>query len=436
MKFKFITRFVILYLSLGLTYLLSGNVVDQAKKDIEKLSSKDFMGRGYQFDGHLKVAEFLEKELKQIGLEPIEDGYSQEFKLKVNLIENKPMLKIDNQKLKLGVDFLPHAHSSSGEANNEDDIVFIGHGLYVPEKNINDFGGKEDEIRGSIVIIDNVLPDHIRKDKTIPKKNLSSSTRIRIATYLKAEAIILLVDKLSYGSAYAEDEVPIFEILKDSFPKKVEKISYEIDTDFNGLKSKNIYGIQKGKSDVDSFIILCAHYDHLGSMGDSIYFPGANDNASGVSMVLNLVRYFKENPINYSIVPIFFSGEEVGLIGSKYFVENSPIDLNECKFLINFDCVASGQNGLMALGGSDYPEFYNILTEVNDSLKLGKLGKRKNSPNGDHYFFLNSGVKGFYIYTKDGKQPYHHINDKLDTLEWDDYYHVYELIRKFIISLK
>jgi len=436
MKLRFIIFFSFLCFAVSASHVLADDVIDKAKQDIAKLSSKEFMGRGYQFDGHLKAAAYLENELKQITLQPVNGHYTQKFNLKANIIEDEPFLKINNKELRLGIDFLPHAFSASGKAHDEGDIVFADHGLYIPEKNINDFADKEKDIRGSVVIIDDIIPDYIKKDKSIPKNSMSQSVKIGIARYLKAKAVIFLVDRLSYGSAYKREDIPVFEVLKDSFPSDAEKISYKIETDFERVKAKNVFGILPGGVKQDSFIILCAHYDHLGRMGKNVYFPGANDNAGGVSMVLNLIRYFKGNPIKYSIVPVFFSGEELGLIGSKYFTQNPPLDLDKCKFLINFDCVASGKDGLVALGGSDFPQYYKLLSAINDTLKMGKLGKRKNAANGDHYFFLKNGVKGFYIYTNKGKQPYHSINDKMDTLEWDDYLHVYELARIFLMSIK
>ncbi len=94
--------------------------------------------------------------------------------------------------------------------------------------------------------------------------------------------------------------------------------------------------------------------------------------------------------------------------------------------------VASADDGLVAVGGSDFEPEFNRLAAINDSLKLGRLGKRRNAPNSDHYFFLSQGVKGFFLYTNKGKQPYHHPNDVAATLEWDDFMKTFQLVRHFI----
>ena len=72
-------------------------------------------------------------------------------------------------------------------------------------------------------------------------------------------------------------------------------------------------------------------------MGKDTYFPGANDNASGISLLLNLAHYYAANPRPYSIGFICFAGEEAGLIGSKYFTEHPLVPLKNIRFLINTD---------------------------------------------------------------------------------------------------
>ena len=86
-------------------------------------------------------------------------------------------------------------------------------------------------------------------------------------------------------------------------------------------------------------------------MGKKTYFPGGNDNASGTSMVLNLMEYYS-NPINkprYTIVFILFAGEEAGLLGSEYYTTHPTKDLNKIKFLLNLDLMGTGEEGMMVV---------------------------------------------------------------------------------------
>lgn len=431
---KIAPKIIVLNLAFLLLYnLFSQDIIDLAKNDIKILTSSEFMGRGYLKNGHIKASEYIKEQFEKIGLEKINNSYYQRVKFQVNLIENEPILILNETKLLLGKEFLPFALSGSGKCKKDNKIIYVGNGLYIPDKGINDYAGKH--IQNSILIIDDDISYNIKKDKSISREYYSRQTRIEIAKKLNAKALIFIVPKIGYSTPYKRENIPIFDLQSSSIPQRIKSVTYQIKTDFKKVESNNVLGLLPGTTYKDSMIIICAHYDHLGCLGDSIFFPGANDNGSGIGIMLSLARTFKSNPLKYSLLFISFTGEDAGLCGSKYFAENPTIDLNKCKFLLNFDMVASGEDGIVAVGGADHLYHYNLLTTINDSLQLCKLGKRKNAPNGDHWYITQKGVKAFYLYTKDGKQPYHHIDDIYDTLEWDDFYSVYELSRNFLLEL-
>jgi len=238
-----------------------------------------------------------------------------------------------------------------------------------------------------------------------------------------------------YAEPFLREDLPIFDVLKTSLPIPVETISFKVKSSFEEDESENIIGTIPGSSRSDSVIIVCAHYDHLGAFADSVYFPGANDNASGTAMLLNLAQSIKVVHPNHTFVFIAFSGEEEGLIGSKYYSEQPLFPLDKTIFLVNLDMVASGNNGVMAVGGVDYPDFYSKLNIVNDSLKLGPLYKRRCAANSDQYYLSEKGVRTFYLYTNEGKQPYHNIQDIDSTLDWKAYNHVLQLVKGFLSSI-
>ncbi len=427
-------KIIVLNLAFLLLYnLLAQDIIDLAKNDIKILTSREFMGRGYSKNGHIKASEYIKEQFEKIGLEKINNSYYQRVKFQVNLVEYEPILILNETKLLLGKEFLPFALSGSGKCKKYNKIIYVGNGLYIPDKGINDYAEKP--IQNSILIIDDNIPDNIKKDKSISRDYYSRQIRIEIAKKLHAKALIFIVPKIGYSTPYKQENIPIFDIQSSSVPERIKSVTYQIKTDFKKVESNNVLGLLPGTTYKDSTIIICAHYDHLGCLGDSIFFPGANDNGSGIGIMLSLARTFKSHPLKYSLLFISFTGEDAGLCGSKYFAENPTINLNKCKFLLNFDMVASGEDGIVAVGGADHLYHYNLLTIINDSLQLGKLGKRKNAPNGDHWYITQKGVKAFYLYTKDGKQPYHHIDDIYDTLEWDDFYSVYELSRNFLLKL-
>jgi Zn-dependent M28 family amino/carboxypeptidase len=225
----------------------------------------------------------------------------------------------------------------------------------------------------------------------------------------------------------------VFQVYRDAWPNPVTQVSYSVRGEQDrSIESQNVLGWVPGTTEPDSFIIIMAHYDHIGALGDEFYFPGANDNASGVALLLALAESIAAHPLKNSVLFTAFSGEEVGIIGSRYFAEHPPVDLNRAKFLLNFDMVASGESGVMAVAGEDFPDLFQDLVEVNALLGSTQLSKRRNAPNSDHYFLIQHGIPGFFLYTNRGTQPYHHVEDRSETLEWDDFLHVYNLARMFL----
>ena len=236
------------------------------------------------------------------------------------------------------------------------------------------------------------------------------------------------------GEGHPASRTPALAVHQDAWPDEFHSVDIKIESRRQvPISTTNVIGYHKGTHFPDQYIVLMGHYDHLGRLGPNHYFPGANDNASGIALMANIATHFKDTPLPYSLLYIAFSGEEQGLLGSNYFVENSPIALDSIRFLINLDMVASGSGGMVALGGHEFPGEYELLKTINDSLQLGPLRKRSNAPNSDHYFFLEKGVPGFFLYTDKGTQPYHHMNDVPETLDWDEFDDAFQLVRRFII---
>jgi hypothetical protein len=402
----------------------------RARQDIERLASREFVGRSYAFDGNNKAGDFLKARFREMGLEPVGTDFGQPFEIELNVVEGLPRLSINDRPLILGTDFLPFATSGSGSGKENAPVYYVKSGLFFPNKNINDFAGVGS--KGAILIFDDEIPPEIQSDTSIDRRYYSRPARIAIAAALKADAAVFLVKRLMYSTPNEKSDVPVFDLLQSSLPNPVDNISFQVESSMESYDAENIIGMVRGTGKSDSTIIVCAHYDHLGGFADSLYFPGANDNASGTAMLLALAEYFSRNPIRYSIVFIAFSGEDVGLVGSTYYAQNPSAPLEKTKFLLNLDMVASGDDGVMAVGGENFPEYYSILKAVNDTLGMGPLYKRWDAPNGDHYPISQKGVKTFFLYANHGNQPYHSFLDVPATLDWRAFGHIYRLSRSFI----
>jgi len=162
----------------------------------------------------------------------------------------------------------------------------------------------------------------------------------------------------------------------------------------------------------DTFITFTAHYDHLGMMGDSTYFPGASDNASGTAMMLYLTSYLAAQPQHYSVLFIAFSGEETGLLGSSFYVQHPVVPLGSIKFLTNIDIMGDATDGVTIVNATEYPTEFDQLKRINDVQHYIPIIKsRGKAANSDHYHFTEAGVPSFFIYSNGGKGYYHDIYD-------------------------
>src|SRR5205085_4755827 len=162
------------------------------------------------------------------------------------------------------------------------------------------------------------------------------------------------------------------------------------------------------------------------------YFPGANDNASGISLLLNLAHYYALHPQPYTIGFICFAGEEAGLVGSKYFTEHPLVPLKKIRFLINTDLAGTGEEGITVVNATEFPKEFALMNEINDKEHLlVKINPRGKAANSDHYFFTEKGVSAFFFYTLGGIKAYHDIFDKSETLPLNEVEDLFKLVVKF-----
>ena len=248
--------------------------------------------------------------------------------------------------------------------------------------------------------------------------------------------MILTDEKLTWSGSTELFFKPCFTIKASVLSEPITSIEIFAENKFlKNHQTQNVIGYLEGTKK-DSMLVFTAHYDHLGMMGNETMFPGANDNASGVSLLLNLVKHFATNTPEYTVVFIAFAAEEIGLIGSKYYTEHPLFPLSNIKFLINFDLAGTGDDGIQVVNGKIYQQKFDVLTKLNDQGKLLKQIKiRGEACNSDHCMFHAKGVRCFFIYTLGGIQAYHDVYDRAETLPLTDYQDYFTLLVKFIDKL-
>ena len=355
-----------------------------ARQIIKKLTSKELLGRGYVNNGVNKAASFISKELKSIGLSKFGKSYSQNYSFPVNIFPSTMSVVLDGKALIAGKHYLIYPSAETIKA---------GFQLFK---------------------MDSVTYEANDGRRPIPIK-------------------VKLRKKLTYTVATQLSDNVTIELLKDSFPNELKSIDIIFENKFiPSFKCQNLCSYVKGTQQPDSFIVFTAHYDHLGAMGKDTYFPGANDNASGVSVLLNLAKYYKAHPSKYSVAFIFFSGEEAGLLGSKYYSEHPVFPLSKIKFLTNLDLLGTGDDGIMVVNATVFKDQFEKLNRINvDKNYLKQIKQRGKAANSDHYWFTEKGVPSFFIYTMGGIQAYHDIYDIEKTLPLTKYLEVCKLLIEF-----
>jgi aminopeptidase YwaD len=350
-------------------------------KIVDTLTSTTFWGRGYTNDGMKKAAEYLSAEFKTLGLKPLgKKDYLQKFSYPANTFPGNMEVIINEQKLIPGVDFLVGADSrgikAKGNLEQKDSATFV-------------------------------------------------DTQNKI--------IVTLEKKLTWDAAQKEESFTLIQLDKNRLKTIPKTIQVNIENKFiKKFDAANVCAMVAGTLKPDSFIFITAHYDHLGGMGKDTYFPGANDNASGVALLLSLAKYYATHPQKYSIGFILFAGEEIGLLGSKYYTENPLVPLKNMRFLTNTDLAGTGIDGITVVNATEFPKEFALMQKINiDGKYLKAVNPRGKAANSDHYFFTEKGVPSFFFYTLGGIAAYHDVFDKAATLPLTEQADLMQLMIKF-----
>jgi hypothetical protein len=395
-----------------------------AKQTVKALSAPEMHGRGYIKNGDKVAAEYIANSFKKLGLKQFNDSYFQKFPININVFPRRLRLKVGRKRLKPGVDFIIHPTSKTGKGRGK--LLWLDTLLLNNPDRVKQFLATD--ISKKVLVYKGSYMRKLYINDKIPRKFFDKLQESRAA--------IELHKKLTASFSAKPVSRPIFMVKTTSFDATATRAKFAVDSKYlPRYTTQNVIGYIEGQHVPDSFMVFTAHYDHLGRMGKKIYFPGANDNASGIAMLIELAKHYSKNKPSHSIMFIAFGAEEVGLVGSYYYVKRPTIDLANIKFLLNFDIVGTGDDGITVVNGSVFRKEFDKLKAINQKHKLlPKVNIRGKAPISDHYFFTQDGVPCFYIYTLGGIQAYHDIFDVHETLPLTKFESFFKLITTFADS--
>lgn len=392
-----------------------------AKRAVSVLCSDSLSGRGYVNEGGRKAAQYIADEFARFGLEPLTGhSYFQHFTHSVNTFPLELEVQVDDKVLIPGVDFQVKPRSS-GCSRSEFRIVRL------KPKNVKNWRKfkkwrKKKRVGSDVcVVIESAVFLEI-KDPKIGSWITNNTFGAGCHAYL--------TDKLTWSVSAAAGSFPMLEIKSSAISDESTRIVLEIDQQLVSFKNQNVLGMIEGDNK-DSFVFVTAHYDHLGMMGTKAMFKGANDNASGTAMMLDLAKHFRNPEITpkFNLVFVAFGAEEAGLVGSKYYTENAIIPLKKIALLINLDLTSTGEKGIMVVNGRIYKSLVRKMDAINETHNLvSAIKRRPKAANSDHYWFSEKGVKAVFIYLLGDYPYYHDVNDTPEKPTWKGYEGTFKLI--------
>ena len=373
------------------------------------------------------AALFLKDEFINAGLQSYSEKFDflQSYTYEVNSFPGEMELVHNKKVLLPGIHFLPEASSPSLDITAH--YALIDSAVLVDENLLKDaIESVYLGVKNSFLIDSRGFDDKERSDLIRYAFNFTST----------APTFITTNQKFTWSVGRNQLKYPLIQV-QDSVISLGEPFHITMEAEFlPNFEANNVIGFLPAKKKRAKTIVFCAHYDHLGGIGKNTFIPGANDNASGTAMLVTLANYFKKNPSKYNMLFIAFSGEEAGLLGSEFFVANSPIKMRKIRFVLNLDIMGSGEEGITVVNATEYPKEFELLTAINQEQNLlFKVKSRGETSNSDHYFFHQNGVPSFFIYTMGTNKNYHDVFDTYDALTFEAYNNVMKLLQEFVERL-
>jgi aminopeptidase YwaD len=420
----------------------AGPDLARARRTIEALAAAKMHGRGYVQQGEHQAAAYLRGRLRQLRLAPLAPDYTQPFTLDVNTFPGKMRLALGDHELVPGRDFIAAPESAPQLLARQYQLVPLDTLVFSDTATVRRYTiGLQGSpgIQPTPWIAGNMPTAWVMRAHD--EARLPTLPPALQQVFAQQGPRLVLYPKLMASLASTEASQVRLQVLASRWTGLLRAGEATIQLDAQLIRNyptQNLAAIIKGTAQPDSFLVVSAHYDHLGMMGRQTYFPGANDNASGVALLLELAAHYArpENRPAYSLVFLLFGAEEAGLVGSGYFVQHPLVPLASIRFLLNLDLLGTGEEGATVVNGRVHEAAFARLTALNEARHyLPRLTARGRAANSDHFPFSEAGVPAFFVYTRGGSLAYHDVNDRPAALSLAGFAGAYGLARDFLDGL-
>jgi aminopeptidase YwaD len=441
---------------------------------IKYLSSDSLQGRLTGSAGDSLAAEYIREELTSYGFVPLSGDGLQRFRVTKRVLPgNGNSLSIDGRSYIPEKDFVPLTFSSNSALEAE--VVFAGYGFNINGDSLKWDDYKELDVKGKWVMIlsgdpepENTksvfIPFSINRDKALIAKDMGA-------------AGVLLVSGPAYDpqdkfetpatEGYSVD-IPVFRIkreLADIILSKAKTTIEALEKKLNETRKSKCFTINvsaSGNAEIireeagtrnvvmllpgeneqlkNEYIIIGAHFDHLGLGGPGSssraddttgVHHGADDNASGVAMMLELAEKFSATKQSHkrSIICIAFTGEEEGLLGSKHFTEDPGIDLSRVNAMINLDMVGrlNETNNLQISGVGTATGLKELIYSKSDTSVIKLTLSDEGYGPSDHSSFYGKNIPVLFYFTG-AHLDYHTPSDTWDKINYQGMVKISDLI--------
>jgi len=373
-------------------------------EDVKYLASPELRGRATGSPELEKAADFIVKKFREFGLKPIEGkSYLQAFPVTTEAKLGKSnRFRVTEGghtvTLRVAEDFIPLHFSPRASIRGA--VVFVGYGITAPEYHYDDYANVD--VKGKLVLVLRHEPQEADEHSVFAGKSLTEHSKLTAkasnAKMHGAAGVILVNDvrnhpgepdqleKFGTEEGPADAGIPYVQVKAEraaswfaAAGKNLETVAAGIDKDLkpesfafpDSLRVDaeldiervvktvhNVAGYLPGET--DEYVVIGAHYDHLGlggpfslapSMTGTVH-PGADDNASGTAGVIELARWFSGQPKQKrGVLFMTFAGEELGLLGSAYYVAHPDLPLAKAVAMINMDMIGRVREGKVYIGG-------------------------------------------------------------------------------------